>query len=195
MRQRFSRSEPLQASLPDESQPLLRREPRLPAQHLAGFGVAAVPAPYPLEPGEVVPLGNMLSAISATKSTSWLAVTTSSISRLSGGVTGTHDPVRTLDAVVNVHEGTSLLTITLDLHLAAIETRATLRQIAAGAFSLPPSWVPKVPWTDREGGDLTGPGSTSPAGDNSCKAGLFSPSKHSPACSTGMPWKPHDNLT
>ena len=72
----------------------------------------------------------MLSAISATKSASWLAVTTSSISRLSDGVTGTHDSVRSLDAVVDVYEGTSLLTSTPDLDLAAIETRATLRPFA-----------------------------------------------------------------
>ena len=53
---------------------------------------------------------------------------------------------RAFKAFVDIKERAGLRAVAPDLDLAAvIGARATLRQIAAGAFSLPPSQVPSGP--------------------------------------------------
>ena len=81
--------------------------------------------------------------------TSSSIVTSSALPRLSGSPTSESMIAGPEDAVVDVGEAARLLAVApdLDLALPGISASATLRQIAAGAFSRPPSKVPCGPYT------------------------------------------------
>ena len=81
-----------------------------------------------------------LPAISMTMSASSLMVTMRSVPEVQRlAVVGVHQAVDAFDAVVDVAERARLLAVAPDLDLAAVVATATLRHIAAGAFSRPPS--------------------------------------------------------
>ena len=58
---------------------------------------------------------------------------------------GTRQAKRAFNAFVDIEERARLLPVAPDLDLAIVARMATLRQIAAGAFSLPPVQVPSGP--------------------------------------------------
>ena len=82
-----------------------------------------------------------------TISTSPLIVTISSEPILTGPAKSERvSRQRAFQALVDVEERARLQSVAPDLDLAAVSAlRATLRQIAAGAFSLPPFHVPSGP--------------------------------------------------
>src|SRR5919112_6534867 len=108
-------------------QPFTQRDARLPPQHLAELGVVAVPTPYPLRFGEIVPPNDALTGDFGHQihqlidrdqfvgpQVEWL------------GIIGAHNPVDSFNAVVHAHERTGLFSVSPDHYLFSVGSQGHL---------------------------------------------------------------------
>ncbi len=120
--------------------PFREQDARLPPQDFPQPSIVAVAPTHALGARQVMALGEVLAgdvADEIDEAVDGDQLVRPEVQRFM--VAGFHDPIDALNAIVDMHERACLKAVAPDLDLATVRLRATLRQIAAGAFSLPPS--------------------------------------------------------